>query len=77
IMTLRRLYALYQENRDLISIGAYQPGNNLEADKAIALWPAVQEFLRQDANTAFNREESLLALSSLAGAAMADSTGVE
>ena len=44
----RRLWSLYQQNRDLIQVGAYVPGSNPELDEAIRLRPALEEFLRQD-----------------------------
>ncbi|MEL7310359.1 MAG: flagellar protein export ATPase FliI [Pseudomonadota bacterium] len=65
ILALRKSYGLYQENRDLLSIGAYQAGNNHEADRAIALWPSLQLFLQQGADTPVNRAQSLEALEQL------------
>ena len=44
----RRLWSLYQQNVDLIQVGAYQPGTNGEIDQAIALRGAMETFLRQD-----------------------------
>jgi flagellum-specific ATP synthase len=44
----RRLWSLYQQNVDLIQVGAYQPGTNAEIDQAIALRSAMETFLRQD-----------------------------
>jgi flagellum-specific ATP synthase len=39
--------ALYRENEDLIQIGAYPAGSSAEIDRAIALRPGWQRFLRQ------------------------------
>jgi flagellum-specific ATP synthase len=44
----RRLWSLYQQNVDLIQVGAYVAGSNPELDEAIALRPAMETFLRQD-----------------------------
>ena len=44
---LRSALASYREKEDLISIGAYQPGTDPLLDAAIALRPAMDEFLRQ------------------------------
>lgn len=44
----RRIMALYEENRELIDIGAYKRGTNLEIDKAIMLYPGIESFLKQD-----------------------------
>jgi len=47
ISQFRQLYANYRANRDLIAVGAYQPGSDPELDRSIALWPKIVEFLRQ------------------------------
>ena len=39
--------SLYQENQDLISIGAYKAGTNPELDNAIKKMDAVNQFLQQ------------------------------
>jgi flagellum-specific ATP synthase len=44
----RKYYSLYERNRDLLSVGAYQAGNDPELDQAIAINPYLQDFLRQD-----------------------------
>jgi flagellum-specific ATP synthase len=45
--TLRRLLAAHRSVRELVEIGAYVPGTNPDADLAQALWPGIQDFLRQ------------------------------
>ena len=45
---LRQLSALYEHNRDLITIGAYQRGSDPRVDEAIARWPQIEGYLRQD-----------------------------
>lgn len=59
---LRRLYSLYQQNRDLISVGAYQPGSDPRIDKAIEKNQAIVEFLQQDMDTSVSIEQSLYQL---------------
>jgi len=44
---LRQLLAAHAEARDLIEIGAYVPGTNPLVDRAVALRPPIEEFLRQ------------------------------
>ena len=44
----KSLYARYQRSRDLITIGAYQRGNDALLDEAIALYPRMEPFLMQD-----------------------------
>jgi flagellum-specific ATP synthase len=64
---LRRLYSLYNQNRDLISVGAYQPGSDPRIDKAIEKNPAILDFLQQDMNEAVDSERSLQELARLLG----------
>jgi flagellum-specific ATP synthase len=51
---LRRLWSLYQQNQDLIQVGAYEFGTNPELDLAIRLRVEMENFLRQDMNTCFD-----------------------
>jgi flagellum-specific ATP synthase len=44
---LRNVIATYQENEDLINIGAYQKGSNPKVDFAIEKYDDVQKFLNQ------------------------------
>ena len=43
----RRLWSLYQQNYDLIQVGAYEPGTNPDLDEAIRLRPAMEALLQQ------------------------------
>lgn len=45
--TLKQCYSLYQQNRDLITIGAYQRGADPRLDQAIAIRPLLDQFLQQ------------------------------
>lgn len=63
--TLRRHLATYEENRDLVLMGAYRPGSDGAIDAAIACHPAIMEFIRQDT-------DEVVAL----GDAVAELTGV-
>ncbi|MBI2383533.1 MAG: flagellar protein export ATPase FliI [Gammaproteobacteria bacterium] len=47
VRDFRQLFAAYQGNRDLINIGAYQRGSDPRVDRAILMWPKLQDFLRQ------------------------------
>jgi flagellum-specific ATP synthase len=44
---LRRLWSVYEENRDLILMGAYREGNDPTIDAAIDRHPDILDFLRQ------------------------------
>ena len=50
----RRLWALYQQNKDLIQVGAYEHGVNPELDEAIKKRPLFEAFMQQDASERFD-----------------------
>ncbi|SDR93002.1 flagellum-specific ATP synthase [Halopseudomonas litoralis] len=62
---LKQLYARYQQNRDLISVGAYAAGSDPMTDKAIARIPGIQGFLRQGLRESFNLTDSRAAMEQL------------
>ena len=66
---LRRMVALYTENRDMMLMGAYTPGMDAELDRAIALWPQIEAFLSQDHHEASPFAVSRDGLLALTGAA--------
>ena len=47
VQHFKHLYAHYQRNRDLISVGAYVRGSDPLLDEAIVLYPRMEEFLKQ------------------------------
>jgi flagellum-specific ATP synthase len=47
----RRLWSLYQQNQDLIQVGAYEAGSNPDLDHAIRVRTAMEHFLQQDMHT--------------------------
>jgi flagellum-specific ATP synthase len=59
---LKQLYATYQRNRDLISIGAYARGSDPEVDLAITMMPVIKNFLQQDMREVNPYDSSLQAL---------------
>ena len=44
---MRKLLALYRENKDLIDVGMYQEGSNPNLDIAIQMMPQINGFLQQ------------------------------
>jgi flagellum-specific ATP synthase len=44
----KQVYSTYQQNRDLITVGAYRRGSDPRVDLAVEQWPKIMEFLRQD-----------------------------
>lgn len=55
----RQTYSVYQQNKDLINVGAYAEGSNPEIDEAIRLHSSQQEFLQQDRQQAVSWDESI------------------
>jgi flagellum-specific ATP synthase len=47
-MKFKQVYSLYQQNRDLITVGAYRRGADPRLDQAVDQWPKILDFLRQD-----------------------------
>src|SRR5690625_152695 len=45
---IRTLMATYEDNSELINIGAYKHGSNHEIDKSIVYYPKIQAFLKQE-----------------------------
>jgi flagellum-specific ATP synthase len=46
--TLRRHLATYEENRDLVLMGAYRAGADPAIDAALAVHPAIMEYVKQE-----------------------------
>ena len=59
IARFRRICATYRQNRDLIAVGAYERGTDPRIDEAVALWPAILEFLRQSRDRAVGFDASI------------------
>ncbi|KHE72739.1 flagellar protein export ATPase FliI [Halobacillus sp. BBL2006] len=55
---LRALLATYEENRELIQIGAYKKGSSQEIDQAIHYHNSIIHFLRQDIHEPSSFEQS-------------------
>jgi flagellum-specific ATP synthase len=64
-LNFRRMWSIYEENKDLIRVGAYQPGSDPELDKAISKRDQVMEFLRQDMNESAKIDQSIFDLRKL------------
>lgn len=48
--TYRRLWSIYEQNRDILSVGAYKTGSDEDLDRAIELRGRMVEFAQQDMN---------------------------
>ena len=61
----KQILSTYQQNRDLIAIGAYNQGSDPRIDASIALWPSMQAFLQQDVQERVDFDKSVEALQAL------------
>lgn len=62
---LREALAQWKEGRDLVEIGAYKPGTNARLDRALALVPGIDAFLRQGVGEKNSLAETLTRLETL------------
>lgn len=65
VQHFKLLYAHYQRNRDLISVGAYVHGSDPLLDEAILIHPRLSQFLKQDMFEADHYTESMNAFSTI------------
>jgi len=64
-LQIKKLYSVYEQNRDLINVGAYQQGSNASIDQSIAMQLPIQEFMAQGMNEAVPLNKSQQALNQL------------
>lgn len=62
---VRELLATYEDNSELIQIGAYKRGTNKEIDKAITYYPKINQYLRQDVFEYVTLDESIYQMQQL------------
>jgi flagellum-specific ATP synthase len=59
---LKRLWSAYEENRDLVLMGAYRDGGDPQLDEAIARRSEILDFVRQGQKERFDYTSSVLQL---------------
>jgi flagellum-specific ATP synthase len=64
---LRRHLATYEENRDLVLMGAYRAGTDPAIDAAIACHPAVMEYIKQDPDEIVSLDDAVMELTGVFG----------
>jgi flagellum-specific ATP synthase len=64
-LRVKRMLAIYQQNQDLISVGAYVRGSNPAIDESIRLYDVLQHFLSQIPSEAVSLEQSVALLSQI------------
>lgn len=63
--TARRLLAAHARSEDLIRIGAYKPGTDVELDRAMRAMPALREFLEQQSGERVSMEDTVARLNAM------------
>jgi len=58
----KQIYSTYQQNQDLINVGAYARGSDPRIDEAMKLHPQLMMFLQQSMHEAFDYQSSLQVL---------------
>ena len=56
---VKKMYSIYQENKDLILMGGYNQGQNEEIDKSLENWPKICELIKQNYKQKSDFQESL------------------
>jgi flagellum-specific ATP synthase len=62
---VKRLFGRYMRSRDLVAMGAYSPGSDLELDTALRVWPGISAYLQQGPAEAVDLPMALSQLSVL------------
>jgi flagellum-specific ATP synthase len=63
---MRRLMAVYARSEDLVRIGAYKPGSDLDLDRALSARPAMRTFMTQNSHEQIRFNDCVRSLSALA-----------
>ncbi len=64
-LRFKKYLSAYEQNKDLISIGAYASGSNPVVDKAIQLKPVIDAYLQQKMSDIYPYDQSLMQLQAL------------
>ncbi|MCD7780184.1 MAG: FliI/YscN family ATPase [Candidatus Gastranaerophilales bacterium] len=62
---MRKIMALYRENKDLIDVGMYNAGSNPKLDTAIELMPQINAFLQQRISDSVTMQSTISTLISM------------
>ena len=65
VRRFKQLYSRYQRARDLLAVGAYVPGSDPLLDRAIQLYPQLEQFLQQGIEERASAPESIADLTGL------------
>ncbi|WP_282437222.1 flagellar protein export ATPase FliI [Vibrio amylolyticus] len=65
VMQFKQCYSRYQEVKELIPLGGYQPGNDPLMDTAVRVYPNLMDFLQQSQEEASSLDDSTQQLKTL------------
>lgn len=69
VRALKELYSVYRQNRDLITIGAYERGSDAKIDQALQAHEPLRDYIRQSQQERVTMSDSVDGLRALAGRA--------
>ncbi len=64
-ISFRKWWSAYQQNKDLVQVGAYEAGSNADLDRALQLKDKMLSFLTQDMNESCELDQSMRTLEGL------------
>ncbi len=64
-LRFKQIYSTYQQNQDLINVGAYTKGSDVRIDESIVFQPRLRSFLEQGVHDSVDYEESKQSLHAL------------
>lgn len=73
---LKEMQSRYTSQQDLIAVGAYTPGADLQLDQAVQAHAAIRDFLMQDMHAAVSLPQSRQALADLMTPYLPDLSGI-
>lgn len=65
LVKLLTILSQYMDTKEMIDIGAYESGTNAQIDNAIKVYPKIIEFIKQEMEQAFSREDIFSTLSNI------------
>ncbi|MGB3724494.1 MAG: flagellum-specific ATP synthase FliI, partial [Glaciecola sp.] len=73
--SIKRVYSTFQQNKDLINIGAYVKGSDAQIELSIAAAPAIDAFLQQGMKQVLDMKASTETMQTLASGIQAVNKG--
>lgn len=55
----KQIYSTYQQNKDLINVGAYVMGADPKIEEAIVMYPSLQKLIKQSMNQSVDWQQSI------------------